>query len=86
MSRAQELTAQVVSFLEARNGAAPTTDVVDHFQPRVPAAQMPLFRQLLKQVCVCPVLTVVHVVEASSHACTLAVLYHTCPTSKCPDA
>ena len=50
VGRAQELTAQVVSFLEARDGSAATADLVDHFQPRVPAAQMPLFRQLLKQV------------------------------------
>ena len=51
VGRAQQLTAQVVSFLEARDGSsAATADLVDHFQPRVPATQMPLFRQLLKQV------------------------------------
>ena len=50
VSRAEALTFQVVAFLEGRDGAAPTADLVDHFQPRVPAAQMPLFRQLLKQV------------------------------------
>jgi DNA excision repair protein ERCC-6 len=50
VSRAEELTSQVVAFLEAHDGAAPTAELVDHFQSRVPAARMPLFRQLLKQV------------------------------------
>lgn len=40
----------MVSYLEANDGSAATADLVDHFQPRVPATQMPLFRQLLKQV------------------------------------
>jgi hypothetical protein len=39
-----------VSFLEARGGGATSEALIEHFEPLLPARQMPLFRQLLKQV------------------------------------
>jgi DNA excision repair protein ERCC-6 len=47
---AQVLLAQLVSFLSAQGGTAPSAVLVDHFQPLVGAGQMPLFKQLLRQV------------------------------------
>lgn len=50
VERAQLLAAQVASFLEARGGSAASDELVAHFQPSVGAAQLPLFRGVLKQV------------------------------------
>ena len=50
MVAAKELSAEIVAFLEGQDGQAATPDIVGHFQPRVDSRQMPLFRQLLKQV------------------------------------
>lgn len=44
------LLCQIVSFLEAKGGAAPSKELVDHFNQVVRPQQMMLFRQLLKQV------------------------------------
>jgi hypothetical protein len=39
-----------VSFIEARGGGTTSTELLDHFEPLLPAGQMPLLRQLVKQV------------------------------------
>ncbi len=44
------LAAQIASFLEARGGAAASDELVQHFQSTVGAAQLPVFRGVLKQV------------------------------------
>ena len=50
VEQAQLLAAQIASFLEARGGAAPSDDLVQHFQSAVGAAELPVFRGVLKQV------------------------------------
>jgi hypothetical protein len=50
VERAQALAARISSFLQARGGAAASDELVSHFQASVGAAQMPLFRGVLKQV------------------------------------
>ena len=50
MGAAKDLSSDIVTFLEAHDGRAATPDIVGHFQQRVDSGQMPLFRQLLKQV------------------------------------
>lgn len=50
VEQAQLLAAQIASFLEARGGAAASDELVQHFQATVGAAQLPVFRGVLKQV------------------------------------
>ncbi|PRW57121.1 CHROMATIN REMODELING 8 [Chlorella sorokiniana] len=50
VEEAQLLAAQVASFLEACGGAAASDELVQHFQSTVGAAQLPVFRGVLKQV------------------------------------
>lgn len=50
MGAAKDLSADIVAFLAGHDGQAATPDIVGHFQQRVDSRQMPLFRQLLKQV------------------------------------
>ena len=50
VEQAQLLAAQVASFLESRGGSAPSDELVAHFQASVGAAQLPVFRGVLKQV------------------------------------
>jgi DNA excision repair protein ERCC-6 len=44
------LTAQLVSFLECRGGAAGSAELVEAFKEAVGPSQMPVFKQILKQV------------------------------------
>ncbi|KAL4452053.1 hypothetical protein ABPG75_007715 [Micractinium tetrahymenae] len=50
LDQAQQLAAQVASFLEARGGSAGSDELVQHFQASVGAAQLAVFRGVLKQV------------------------------------
>lgn len=50
LDQAQQLADQVASFLEARGGSAASDQLVQHFQASVGAAQLALFRGVLKQV------------------------------------
>jgi DNA excision repair protein ERCC-6 len=51
-SEAGRLAAEIVAFLEARNGTAESAVLIQAFQGHVPAAKMPVFRALLKQLAV----------------------------------
>ncbi|KAL6779652.1 hypothetical protein ACKKBG_A13170 [Auxenochlorella protothecoides x Auxenochlorella symbiontica] len=46
----QRLASAVVQFLEGLGGSAPSAALVEHFQETLPAAQLPLFRGVLKSV------------------------------------
>lgn len=50
LSAAQQVVAQVTTFLRARGGRAPSAALVGHFRSAVPSEQVPLFKQALKQV------------------------------------
>lgn len=47
---AKALTQRIVEYLEASGGHADTAQLVAHFGEGLPSGQLPLFRQLLKQV------------------------------------
>lgn len=50
LDQAQQLAAQVASFLENRGGSAASDELVQHFQASVGPAHLALFRGVLKQV------------------------------------
>lgn len=52
LERASFLAASIVSFLESVGGEAPSEEVVGHFSNSVTPREMPLFKQVLKQVAV----------------------------------